>query len=61
MGRRSGKLAVYLALAFGTAGLAVMLLRGGSDLTVGMTGLAGFVVLALANAALFVYDRLFER
>lgn len=45
----------------GTAGLSFMLLAGGSDLTVGITGIAGFVVLALANAALFVYDRLFER
>ncbi len=45
----------------GTAGLAIMLVRGGSDLTVGITGLAGFVVLALANAALVVYDWLFER
>ena len=41
----------------GTLGLAVMVIAGGSDLTVGATGLAGFIVLALANVGLFLYDR----
>jgi membrane protease YdiL (CAAX protease family) len=44
----------------GCAGLAIMVVRGGSDLIQGMTGLSGFVVLAAANAALFAYDRIFE-
>jgi len=39
----------------GTAGIALMLVKSGSDLTVGMTGLAGFIVLAVADLALFVY------
>lgn len=38
-------------------GLAVMMLAGGTDLTVGLTGAAGLAVLALANVALFAYDR----
>ena len=41
----------------GTLGLAVVLIAGGNDLTVGATGLAGFIVLALANVGLFLYDR----
>jgi len=33
----------------GTAGLAILMIRGGNDLTVGLTGVAGFVVLLLVN------------
>jgi uncharacterized protein len=33
----------------GSAGLAIMLIKGGNDLTVGMTGLAGFVVLIIVD------------
>lgn len=36
-----------------TAGLSLMVIKGGSDLTVGVTGLAGFLVLALVNIVLF--------
>ena len=39
-------------------GLALLPVRGGSDLTVGVTGLAGLGVLSAANLGLFVYDRL---
>jgi membrane protease YdiL (CAAX protease family) len=42
-----------------TAGLALLVVAGGSDLTVGVTGLAGFFVLLLANIGLFVFDRRF--
>jgi len=42
-----------------TVGLPLMVIKGGNDLTVGVTGLAGFIALALANLGLFVYDRLF--
>lgn len=41
----------------GTAGIPLMVLRGGSDLTVGVTGVAGFIVLALVDLGIFVYDR----
>jgi membrane protease YdiL (CAAX protease family) len=37
----------------GTAGLSIVVLKGGSDLTVGLMGLAGFVVLGLANFIIF--------
>lgn len=40
-----------------TTGLAVMVVKGGSDLTTGVTGLAGFIVLAILNVGIFVYDR----
>ncbi len=33
----------------GTAGLAILMIQGGNDLTVGLTGVAGFVVLLLVN------------
>lgn len=34
-----------------------MMMRGGSDLTVGVTGLAGLVVLSALNLVLLAYDR----
>ena len=42
-------------------GLAIILIAGGSDLTVGLTGLAGFVVFALADILLWIYDRFITR
>jgi membrane protease YdiL (CAAX protease family) len=42
----------------GTAGIPLLVIAGGNDLTVGVTGLAGFVVLALVNLAIFAYERL---
>lgn len=41
----------------GTAGISFMVLKGGSDLTVGLTGAAGLIVLALANVGLWGYDK----
>ncbi|MBM2832165.1 MAG: amino terminal protease family [Dehalococcoidia bacterium] len=38
-----------------TAGLAVSVIKGGDDLTTGMTGLAGFIVLAVVNIAILVH------
>jgi membrane protease YdiL (CAAX protease family) len=42
-------------------GLAIILISGGDDLTVGLTGLAGFIVFALADILLFIYDRFITR
>jgi membrane protease YdiL (CAAX protease family) len=42
----------------GTAGIPLLVIAGGNDLTVGVTGLAGFVVLALVNLAIFAYERI---
>jgi len=44
-----------------TVGLAIMVVKGGSDLTIGVTGLAGFIVLALVNVGLFIYDRVLAK
>jgi membrane protease YdiL (CAAX protease family) len=41
----------------GTYGLALIVVKGGSDLTVGVVGLAGFVVLVIINLGIFIYDR----
>lgn len=41
----------------GTAGLAYVFLVGGSDLTRGVLGVAGFIVLAILNLALLFADR----
>ncbi len=37
--------------------LAILLIAGGNDLTVGIMGLAGIIVFALADICLFVFDR----
>jgi len=39
-----------------TAGIAIMVIDGGNDLTVGMTGLAGFISLVVVLFVLFIYD-----
>lgn len=41
----------------GTFGLSMMLLQGGNDLLIGFNGLAGFIVLAVANLGIFAYER----
>jgi len=40
----------------GTAGVGMMLLSGGNDLTIGVTGLAGFIALAIVIAGFYFYD-----
>lgn len=42
------------------AGLVLMLVEGGNDLTIGMTGLAGFITLGLIIAAMVIYDKKFS-
>lgn len=44
----------------GTAGLALMMVRGGNDLTVGLTGVAGFVVLLLVNILIAWFNPKFD-
>lgn len=39
-----------------TAGISIMLIDGGNDLTVGMPGLAGFITLTIFLIGLFIYD-----
>ena len=44
-----------------TVGLPLMVIKGGNDLIVGVTGFAGFIVLALTNLGLFIYDHYFAK
>jgi membrane protease YdiL (CAAX protease family) len=37
-----------------TAGIAIMVITGGNDLIIGITGLAGFIVLAFINISIFI-------
>jgi membrane protease YdiL (CAAX protease family) len=48
--------AIFHGTLNGTYGLASMLVQGGNDLTVGLAGLAGFVVLALVNLGLLIHQ-----
>lgn len=45
----------------GTAGVPLMVITGGNDLTVGITGLAGFAVLALINLAIFLHQKMYTK
>lgn len=45
----------------GTVGLAVIMVSGGNDLTVGLTGLAGFIALFFLNILLYFYDKKFAK
>ncbi len=45
----------------GTFGISFMLVTGGSDLLTGMTGLAGFISLLIANGLLYFYDTKLSR
>lgn len=41
----------------GTVGMAILLIKGGSDLTVGLTGASGFIVLLVINIGIYLFDR----
>jgi len=36
-------------------GIPLLVIKGGNDLAVGITGLAGFIALAIVNIGLFIY------
>jgi uncharacterized protein len=63
--RIKGRSVITASIFHGTInavpGLAIMLITGGNDLTIGITGLAGFIVLAVANILLFIFDRFISR
>lgn len=40
----------------GTYGITLMMTDGGNDLTIGLTGLAGFIALTITLICLFIYD-----
>lgn len=41
----------------GTAGIGLLFLKGGNDLVVGITGVAGFIAMALANLAIYLWGK----
>ena len=41
----------------GTAGIAIMMVKGGTDLTIGLTGAAGLITLLIANIILYLATR----
>jgi membrane protease YdiL (CAAX protease family) len=43
------------------AGLTLVVIKGGNDLTVGVSGLAGMIVLAAVNLFIFVYEKYFAK
>ena len=45
----------------GTAGIAIIMVSGGSDLTIGMTGAAGLITLLIANVILYFVTRGYRR
>jgi membrane protease YdiL (CAAX protease family) len=45
----------------GTLGLSILVIDGGNDLTVGVTGISGFIVLFAAVMGIFIYDRKFAK
>jgi membrane protease YdiL (CAAX protease family) len=44
-----------------TAGISIMAINGGNDLTAGITGLAGFIALTIFITGLFIYDYFISR
>ena len=59
------KSVIAAAIAHGThnavAGIAIMAINGGNDLTAGTTGLAGFITLLIFNIGFFIYDYFISR
>lgn len=49
--------AIYHGTLNAIAGIGVLYLVGGNDLTNGVTGIAGFITLLLINIAFFLYDK----
>jgi membrane protease YdiL (CAAX protease family) len=44
-----------------TAGMSILMVKGGNDLTVSVVGLAGFIVLAIVNLGILTYDSLLAK
>jgi membrane protease YdiL (CAAX protease family) len=63
--RLKSKSVIASAIAHGsinaTGGLAIMIIKGGSDLIIGVTGVAGFIVLSVINLFIFIFDRSVEK
>ncbi len=63
--RLKAKSVIAAAIFHGTInavpGLTVILITGGDELTVGITGLAGFIAFVIINLSLFIFDRFITR
>jgi membrane protease YdiL (CAAX protease family) len=63
--RLKAKSVIAAAIFHGTInavpGLAIVLLTGGDELTVGITGLAGFIAFVIVNLSLLIFDRFITR
>jgi len=63
--RLKAKSVIAAAIFHGTInavpGLALILLTGGNELTVGITGLAGFIAFGIIDLSLFIFDRFISR
>ena len=59
------KSVIAAAIAHGTmnavAGVSIMAVSGGNDLTAGITGLAGFIALFIFVAGIFIYDYIISK
>ncbi len=59
------KSVIAAAIAHGTmnatAGISIMLIAGGNDLTVGIPGLAGFIAISIFIIVIFVYDQFISK
>ena len=53
--------AIYHGMLNAIAGIGVLYLVGGNDLTNGVTGIAGFITLLSINIAFFLYDKYITR
>lgn len=45
----------------GTMGLSILVIDGGNDLTVGVTGVSGFMAMLIAVIGLLIFDRVFAK
>ena len=63
--RLKAKSVIAAAIFHGTInavpGLAVVLLTGGDELTVAITGLAGFIAFGIVDLSLFIFDRFISK
>jgi uncharacterized protein len=53
--------AIFHGTLNASAGLPLMYIAGGNDLTAGTTGFTGFITLALVNIIMLIYDRKFSK
>jgi hypothetical protein len=51
--------AIFHGTLNATAGLAILVVKGGNDLILGVSGIAGFVVLLVADIGPFLFDHRF--